>query len=78
MNLRILLQIKSVCGVVGRDSMLVFDEGCIRSDLWMKVYEKGRKYTFWAFSGEVYLYTLSLYQYTLSSGHFWPMCTGTH
>ena len=40
MNPRILLQIKSVCGVVGRDSMLVFDEGCIRSDLWMKVHEK--------------------------------------
>ena len=30
MNPRILLQIKSVCGVLGRDSMLVFDEGCIR------------------------------------------------
>ena len=23
--------------------MLVFDEGCIRGDLWMKVYEKGEK-----------------------------------
>ena len=43
MNPRILLQIKSVCGVVGRDSMLVFDEGCIRSDLWMKVHEKWEK-----------------------------------
>ena len=43
MNPRILLQIKSICGVVGRDSILVFDEGCIRSDLWMKVYEKGEK-----------------------------------
>ena len=41
MNPRILLQIKSVCGVVERDSMLVFDERCIRSDLWMKVHEKG-------------------------------------
>ena len=40
MNPRILLQIKSVCGVVGRDSMLVFDEGCIRNDLWMKMNEK--------------------------------------
>ena len=40
MNPRILLQIKSVCGVLRRDSMLVFDEGCIRSGLWMKVYEK--------------------------------------
>ena len=36
LNPRILLQIKSVCGVVGRDSMLVFDEGCIRSELWKK------------------------------------------
>ena len=43
MNPRILLQIKSVCGVVGRDSMLVFDEGCNRSDLWMKVHEKWEK-----------------------------------
>ena len=23
--------------------MLVFDEGCIMSDLWMKVHEKGEK-----------------------------------
>ena len=23
--------------------MLVFDEGCIRSDLWMKVHEKWKK-----------------------------------
>ena len=43
MNLRILLQIKSVCGVVGRDSMLVFDEECNRSDLWRKVHEKWEK-----------------------------------
>ena len=43
MNPRILLQIKSVYGVLGRDSMSVFDEGCIRSDLWMKVYEKWEK-----------------------------------
>ena len=43
MNPRILLQIKSVCGVLGRDFMLVFDKGCIRSDLRMKVYENGVK-----------------------------------
>ena len=43
MNLRILLQIKSVCGVVGRDSMLVFDEECNMSDLWRKVHEKWEK-----------------------------------
>ena len=40
MNPRILLQIKMVCGVVERDCMLVFDEGCIRSDIWMKLHEK--------------------------------------
>ena len=40
MNPRILLQIKRVCGVFKRDCMLVFDEGGIRSDIWMKVHEK--------------------------------------
>ena len=43
MNSRILLQVKSVCGVVERDCMLVFDEGCIKSDIWMKVHEKWEK-----------------------------------
>ena len=43
MNPRILLQIKRVCGVVERDFMLVFDEGGIRSDIWMKVHEKKEK-----------------------------------
>ena len=43
MNPRIRFQLKSVCGVVGRDSMLVFYEGCIMSDLWMKVHEKRDK-----------------------------------
>ena len=43
MNPRILLQIKSVCGVVERDCMLVFDERCIRSDIRMKVHEKWEK-----------------------------------
>ena len=28
--------IKSFSRVVGRDSMLVFDEGCISSELWKK------------------------------------------
>ena len=44
MNPRILLQIKSVCGVVGRVSMLLFDEGCIRSDVhekWEKIHILG-------------------------------------
>ena len=43
MNPRILLQIRSVCGVVGRDSMLVFDQGCIISELWKKMHEKWEK-----------------------------------
>ena len=36
MNPWILWLIKSIGGVVLRDSMLVFDEGCNRSDLWKK------------------------------------------
>ena len=36
MNPWILWLIKSVGGVVLRDSMLVFDEGCNKSDLWKK------------------------------------------
>ena len=43
LNPRILLQIKSVCGVVRRDFILGFDEGCIRSDLWKKMHEKWEK-----------------------------------
>ena len=43
MNPRILLQIKRVCGVVERDFMLVFNEGGITSDIWMKVHEKKDK-----------------------------------
>ena len=39
--------------------------------------EKGEKYTFWAFPGDVYWYTLNMYWYTLGFGHFWPKCTGT-
>ena len=34
MNPRITLQFKSVCGVVKRGFMLVFDEGCNRCDIW--------------------------------------------
>ena len=34
MNPRIILQFKSVCGAVKRGFMLVFEEGCIRSDIW--------------------------------------------
>ena len=77
MNLRVLLQIKSVCGVVGRDSILVFDEECNRSDLWRKVHEKWEKYTFWAIFGDMYRYNLNMYRYILASGHFGPTCTGT-
>ena len=33
-------------------------------ELGIKHMEKGRKYTFWAFSGHVYRYTLNVYRYT--------------
>ena len=36
------------------------------------------KHTFWEIFGDVYRYTLNMYRYTLCSGHFWPMYTGTH
>ena len=42
-NLCILCLIKSIGGVVYKDSMLVFDEGCNRSDQWKKVHEKWEK-----------------------------------
>ena len=57
--------------------MLVFDEGCNRSDLWKKVHENGRKYTFWAIFDDMYRYTLNMYRYSLGYGHFWPTCTDT-
>ena len=45
---------------------------------WVSKYGKmGEKHTFWAIFGDMYRYTLNLYQYTLGSGHFWPRCTGT-
>ena len=39
--------------------------------------KKGRKDTFWAFSGDVYRYTLNMYRYTLYSGHF-GQCVPVH
>ena len=46
---------------------------------WVSKYGKmDEKHTFWAIFGDVYRYTLNMYRYTLCSGHFWPMCTGTH
>ena len=42
-----------------------------------KCMKNGRKYTFWAFSGDMYQYTLNMYRYMLGSGHFGPTCTGT-
>ena len=45
---------------------------------WVAKYGKmGEKYPFWAFSGDMYRYTLNMYRYMLCSGHFGPMCTGT-
>ena len=46
---------------------------------WVSKYGKmDEKHTLWAIFGDVYQYTFNMYQYTLCSGHFWPMCTGTH
>ena len=42
-----------------------------------KIWKNGRKHTFWAFSGDMYWYTLNMYRYILGSGHFGPTCTGT-
>ena len=39
--------------------------------------EKLEKIPIMGIFGEVYRYTLNLYQYTFGSGHFWPKCTGT-
>ena len=39
---------------------------------WVSKYGKmDEKHTFWEIFGDVY-------RYTLCSGRFWPMCTGTH
>ena len=35
------------------------------------------KQTIWALFGDMYQYTLNMYQYMLGSGHFWPTCIGT-
>ena len=46
--------------------------------IWVSTHGKmGEKYTFWAFFGDMYRYTLNLYRYSLGSGRFWPTCTGT-
>ena len=46
--------------------------------IWVSTYEKiGEKHIFWAIFGDMYRYTLNLYQYSLGSGRFWPTCTGT-
>ena len=39
--------------------------------------KNGEIYHFWAFSGDLYQYTLNLYRYNLGSGRFWPTYTGT-
>ena len=45
---------------------------------WVSKYGKmDEKHTFWEIFGDVYRYTLNMYRYTLCSGRFWPMCTGT-
>ena len=45
---------------------------------WVVKYGKmEQKHTFWAFSGDMYWYTLNMYRYSLGSGRFGPICTGT-
>ena len=45
---------------------------------WVEKYGKmGEKYPFWAFSDDMYRYTLNMYRYMLGSGHFGPTCTDT-
>ena len=39
-----------------------------------KIWKMGEN-TFWAFSSDMYQYTLNLYRYMLGSGHFGPTCT---
>ena len=39
--------------------------------------KKEEKQKIWALFGDMYRYTLNMYQYMLGSGHFWPTCTGT-
>ena len=36
-----------------------------RVDLGINIWKKREKYTFWAFSGDMYRYTLNMYRYTL-------------
>ena len=48
-----------------------------RVELGGKIWENERKHTFLAFFGDMYRYTLKMYQYMLGSGHFGPTCTGT-
>ena len=53
---------------------------CVWSIEWNWVAKYGKmeqKHTFWAFSGDMYRYTLNMYWYMLGSGHFGPTCTGT-
>ena len=43
---------------------------------WVAKYGKmGEKYPLWAFSGDMYRYTLNMYRYMLGSDHFGPTCT---
>ena len=49
-----------------------------RVDLGINTWTNGRKIHLLGIFGDVYRYTLNMYRYTLCSGHFWPMYTGTH
>ena len=50
-----------------------------RVDLGIKDMEKkGRKYTFWTFSGHVYRYTLNVYRYTLPEPNVYRYTLGVY
>ena len=40
--------------------------------------KKGRKYTFWAFSGDMYRYTLNVYRYTLPEPNMYRYMLGVY
>ena len=50
-----------------------------RVDLGINIWKKkGRKYTFWAFSGHVYRHTLNVYRYTLPEPNVYRYMLGVY
>ena len=57
--------------------MLAFDEGCIRSDIWMIKHEKWEKTHNLGTFRRLLPVQLKLYRYNFVTGHFLPSSTGT-